>query len=274
MAAHVFLRKNRPLDFPQSEVRSFLSPALVSASRVNAIPCRCGCQLVTFGDVNIAIRETHFDFRWTMKKRTTEQQILLEQIKQVAEGLSKTFSPFCEVVVHDLLNPKHAIVAIHNNLSGRVLGGPITELGLSRIADPECPQIIANYANQFAEGRQVKSTSIGIKDSSGRCVAALCLNVDLTLFRGLQNVLGQFSAVGANTVINESLDPASADVIRARIDKFAARFSTTPRSLRGDDRRALIRELKQAGFMEMRCAKEIIALHLGVSRATVYGDAK
>jgi predicted transcriptional regulator YheO len=32
--------------------------------------------------------------------------------------------------------------------------------------------------------------------------------------------------------------------------------------------------LKAAGFMEMRRAMEVIALHLGVSRATVYGDAK
>ena len=209
-----------------------------------------------------------------MAKPTTEQRVLLEQIKQVAEGLSETFAPFCEVVVHNLLNPKHAIVAIHNNLSGRAVGDPVTELGLSRIADPECPQVIANYANQFADGRQVKSTSIGIKDSSGRAVAALCLNVDLTLFRGLQNVLDQFSSAGANTVIKESLDPASAEGIRRRIDQFAARFSTTPRSLKVDDRRTLIRELKEAGFMEMRRAKEIVARHLGVSRATVYGDAK
>lgn len=30
----------------------------------------------------------------------------------------------------------------------------------------EYPQIIANYANQFADGRQEKGTSIGVKDSS------------------------------------------------------------------------------------------------------------
>ena len=60
---------------------------------------------------------------------------------------------------------------------------PATELGLARIASPDFPSIIANYANQFADGRPVKSASIGIKDSSGKYVAALCLNVDITLFR-------------------------------------------------------------------------------------------
>ncbi|KAI3595202.1 YheO-like PAS domain [Cupriavidus necator H850] len=209
-----------------------------------------------------------------MKKLSAEQQALLEQIEQVAQGLGETLAPFCEVVVHDLLHPKQAILAIHNNLSGRKVGDPATELGIARIADPEFPQVIANYANQFADGRQAKSTSIGIKDSSGRYVAALCMNVDLTLFRGLQNALNQFGSVGSAAGVSESLDPAGAEAIRRRIDQFAARLATTPRSLKAQERRALMRELKESGCMEVRRAMEIVAQHLGVSRASVYSYAK
>ena len=207
-----------------------------------------------------------------MKKPTIEQRLLLEQTKQIAAGISATFAPFCEVVVHNLLDPKHAIVAVHNNLSGRKVGGPATELGLARIADGSCPAVIANYSNRFADGRQVKSTSIGIKDSSGCYIAALCLNVDLTLFQGLQSVLSQFSSVRTDDAVTESLDPAGAQTIRARIDQFAARLSTTPRSLKVGDRRMLIRELRKTGFMQMRRSIETIAHRLGVSRATVYND--
>ncbi|WP_256740085.1 PAS domain-containing protein, partial [Pseudomonas sp. K5002] len=63
-----------------------------------------------------------------MKKHTPEQAALISQLEQIAEGLSKTFSPFCEVVLHDLRDPQHAIMAIHNNLSGRQPGDPATEL--------------------------------------------------------------------------------------------------------------------------------------------------
>ncbi|MFL9935506.1 PAS domain-containing protein [Paraburkholderia sp. RL18-103-BIB-C] len=209
-----------------------------------------------------------------MQKPTTEQQTIVEQLKQIAEGLGETLSPFCEVVVHDLVHAEHAIVAIHNNLSGRVEGEPATELGLARIADDRYPQVIANYANQFADGRPVKSTSIGIKDSSGRYVAALCLNIDLTLFGALQNVLGRFVSTDAAAGVEESLEPLGADAIRQRIDQFAARLGTIPRALKTEDRRMLMRELKQSGSMEVRRAMEIVALHLGVSRATVYNDAK
>jgi predicted transcriptional regulator YheO len=208
-----------------------------------------------------------------MKKHTPEQTALISQLEQIAEGLSKTFSPFCEVVLHDLRDPQHAIMAIHNNLSGRQPGDPATELGLARIADPEYPQVIANYQNQFADGRQVKSTSIGIKDSTGKYVAALCMNVDLSLFRGLQGMLEQFGSVSGDRLV-ESLDPSGADAIRARIDQFAARLATTPRALKAADRRLLMQELKEAGVMDIRRAMETVASHLGVSRAAVYTYAK
>lgn len=208
-----------------------------------------------------------------MKKTTPEQEALISQMEQIAEGLSQTFSPFCEVVLHDLRDPDHAILAIHNNLSGRDVGDPATELGLARIADPAYPQIIANYPNQFKDGRQVKSTSIGIKDASGQYVAALCMNIDLSLFRGLQGMLDQFGGFSVDRQ-QETLEGNGADTIRARIDQFAARLATTPRALKAADRRILLRELKEAGLLEIRKAMETVASHLGVSRATVYTDTR
>ncbi|PKR53925.1 helix-turn-helix transcriptional regulator [Thalassospira marina] len=209
-----------------------------------------------------------------MTNRTPEQRLLLEQIKQVADGLARTFAPFCEIVVHDLLDPSHAVLAIHNNLSGREIGDPATELGLARILDPEFEQVIANYPNNFADGRQVKSTSVGIKDSEGKYIAALCMNIDLTVFQGFQGMLNQFVAIEADAPAKESFDPAGSDAIRARIDQFAAKLATTPRALKASDRRALVQELKAAGLLDLRRSMEIVAGHLGVSRASVYGYAK
>ena len=157
-----------------------------------------------------------------MTQRTPEQRQLLEQVAKIAEGLGQTLAPFCEVVVHDLLDPSHAVLAIHNNLSGREVGQGATELGLARIQDPGYEQVIANYPNQFADGRQAKSTSIGIRDSEGRYIAALCMNVDLTMFQGFQSMLNRFAAVSGDTPAREMLAPmgagAGADTVRARID--------------------------------------------------------
>jgi predicted transcriptional regulator YheO len=207
-------------------------------------------------------------------KKTKEQKLLLDQLKQVAHGVGATFAPFCEVVVHDLLDPKHAVLAVHNNLSGRQIGSAATELGLARILDPDYPQVLPNYANQFADGRPVKSTSIGIKDADGHYIAALCLNLDLSLFKGLQSAMSQFVAMDTDAVHGESLDPANAEAIRQRIDRYAARLLKTPRTLKVEERRALLKALKADGLLEVRRSMETVAAYLGVSRASVYGYAK
>ena len=207
------------------------------------------------------------------KKHTGEQQVILQQVMQIAAALGETLAPFTEVVVHDLRSPRHAILAIHNNLSGREVGHPATELGLARIADEDYPQVLANYANELPDGRRAKSTSVGIKDSTGHYFAALCLNIDVTLFRSMSSMLEQFSSAKGEGA-SESLDPANADAIRQRIDQFAVRLATTPRALRAGQRRNLIQQLREEGFMELRRSVGTVAQHLGVSRATVYNDAK
>lgn len=210
-----------------------------------------------------------------MKKKalSAEQQAILKQVKHIAAALGETLAPFTEVVLHDLRSPKHAILAIHNNLSGRKVGDPATELGLARIADDAYPQVLANYANQFADGRRAKSTSIGIKDSEGHYFAALCLNVDMTVFRGIASMIEQFSAINGEGG-RETLDASNADGIRDRIDRFAMTLANTPRALRTEQRRELLQTLKGEGFLELKRSMDTVAQHLGVSRATVYNDLR
>jgi len=94
------------------------------------------------------------------------------------------------------------------------------------------------------------------------------------LFQGFQSAMNRFTAVEGSTPVLESLDPSGTEAIRARIDAFAAKMAATPRSLKPESRRALMKELKAAGLLEVRRAMDTIAAHLGVSRATVYSDAK
>ncbi|CAG9416418.1 helix-turn-helix transcriptional regulator [Providencia alcalifaciens] len=202
-----------------------------------------------------------------------KENSLLAQIEAIAQGLSETFAPFCEVVVHDLKNPEHSIISIHNNLSGRKEGEATTELGLARIESADFPNIITNYANQFPDGRPAKSTSIGIKDETGQYVAALCLNLDMTQFRNMQSMLSQFTEVGCSPV-KEHLESNGSEAIRARIDQYAASIAATPRTLKADDRVALIELLRKEGLLDIKKSMDTIAQHLGVSRASVYLYAK
>ena len=198
-----------------------------------------------------------------------DEKHLLKQLDMIAQGLSETLAPFCEVVVHDLTNPEHSILAIHNNLSGRNIGDPATELGLARIMSPEFPSLIANYANQFADGRPSKSTSIGIKDTNGQYIAALCMNIDLTLFRGMQSALERFTHIDTNSIV-EHLEPSGSEAIRRYIDQYASKHAKTPQMLKLNERKELMAELKQNGLLDIKKAIETVAQHLGISRASAY----
>ncbi|MBN3814997.1 PAS domain-containing protein, partial [Paraburkholderia sp. Ac-20347] len=138
-----------------------------------------------------------------------ENALLLREGRKIVEALGQTLAPLVEVVLHDLTTPEQSVVAISNNLSGRQVGDAATEMGLARLSDPGFPEVVANYPNRFPDGRPVKSTSIGLKNSAGEYVAAVCLNMDVSLLGAVTAGLGQLMQTGAAAPLPESLAPRS-----------------------------------------------------------------
>lgn len=197
----------------------------------------------------------------------SENQLLLREGAKIAKALGEMFAPTCEVVLHDLTNPMHSIVAIEQPLSGRKIGDPSTA---------HYPDVVQNYANRFPDGRPAKSTSIGLRNSQGEFVAALCLNMDVSLLDSVQRVLSQLTSVDSeHAPTQESLRSSfgSKDVKRA-IEDYAAAMSSQPRALSAPQRKVLIRHLATSGLLQLRGAAKIVADELGISRASVYNALK
>lgn len=204
-----------------------------------------------------------------------EDEHLLHEAEKIAVAIGKMFPGLCEVVLHDLMQPDHAIRVIENNLSNRKVGDSATELGLQRIKDPQFPSVIQNYPNQFPDGRPVKSTSIGIKNREGRYIAALCLNLDVSALSPVLMALANMVETGdAGTAPKETLADRKARQLRETIEAFAAKQSQTPRGLGREAKRELVRQLHREGHFESRSSALTIANLLGISRATVYNYVK
>ncbi|MEU0396982.1 PAS domain-containing protein [Streptomyces sp. NPDC006208] len=205
----------------------------------------------------------------------TEDELLLREAETIVTAIGRMFPGLCEVVLHDLRNPEHAIRAIENNLSGRSVGDPATELGVARIQDPHYPNIIQNYAGTFPDGRPTKSTSIGIRNSKGDYVGAVCLNLDVSLFatvaRSLHNLVRTDEQEQSFT---ESLRARTTGELRAMVEDYAARRGHTPRSLDSAEKKKLVRLLRDEGFLDVKNAVRTLTDILGVSRATVYNYVK
>jgi predicted transcriptional regulator YheO len=203
-----------------------------------------------------------------------DEHLLLEAEK-IAVAIGRMFQGLCEVVLHDLRQPEHAIRIIENNLSGRKVGDSVTELGLARIADPNFPSVIQNYPNKFPDGRPVKSTSIGIKNAAGRYVAALCLNLDVSNLSPMTLTLTKLVATGLEHQVDalETLRDRTARELREVIETYAAERAASPRALSRQSKKELVRRLHREGYFDSRNSTETIAEMIGVSRSTVYNYA-
>ncbi|MGM9463351.1 helix-turn-helix transcriptional regulator [Streptomyces murinus] len=201
---------------------------------------------------------------------------LVQEAEKIAVALGRMFPGLCEVVLHDLRDPDRSIRAIENNLSGRQVGDPATELGLSRIADPAFPDVVQNYPNRFPDGRPAKSTSIGVKNAEGRYIAALCLNLDVSVLSPMALTLANLVATdsGHGDTPLETLRDRHARELRRAVEEFSAERGAPPRSLGRTDKKALVQQLNRDGYFESRDAARTIADLLGVSRATIYNYAK
>ncbi|WP_328752586.1 PAS domain-containing protein [Streptomyces sp. NBC_00285] len=204
------------------------------------------------------------------------EEHLIGEAEKIATALGRMFPGLCEVVLHDLRDPRHAVRAIENSLSGRQVGDSATELGLARIADPEYPSVIQNYPNRFPDGRPAKSTSIGIKNSAGEYIAALCLNLDVSVLSPVTLALANLVATGTEHREQplETLRDRNTRELRRVVEELAAERAAAPRSLSRQDKKALVRQLHQDGYFDSRDAAQTIADLLGVSRATVYNYSK
>ncbi|TDV37024.1 putative transcriptional regulator YheO [Paraburkholderia caballeronis] len=206
-----------------------------------------------------------------MRNVDRENQLLLREGRKIVEALGQTLAPLVEVVLHDLSRPGHSVVAIANNLSGRSVGDAATEMGLARITDPGFPEVVQNYPNRFPDGRPAKSTSIGLKNSAGDYVAAICLNMDVSLLGAVTAGLGQLmSTAPSSAPVVETLASRQLGDVRATLERFAAARNTTPIGLTLAQRRDAVRELADAGLLNLRHALSEVARTLGVARSTVY----
>jgi predicted transcriptional regulator YheO len=203
--------------------------------------------------------------------RLSDKAWLLREAAKITSALGKTFAPLCEVVLHDLTDPEHAIIQIENNLSGRSVGDTATEMGLARMANPDFPDVVANYANSLQDGRPVKSTSIGLRDKSGNFVAAICVNVDISYLSSISAYLKELTSTNLDSAtVEDNLTPRPRFDLRAKITAFAAARNRDPRSLTSEQKREVLQQLAQEGELERRGAAEQIAALIGVSRSNVY----
>jgi predicted transcriptional regulator YheO len=203
--------------------------------------------------------------------REAERDAILRALRPVVDGIAATFGPVCEVVLHDYRSPERSVVAVAGSVTGRTVGGAMSEIGLRVLARGDDAADELNYVTRTATGRLLKSSTMVLRDSGGAVFGALCVNVDVTEVDRVHSLLAALAGTAAApsadppvTTFGDDID----SVVDALLDTHLER--TTWQALDRARRLALFRGLDERGVFAVRRAIEQVAARLGISRASAY----
>ncbi|MER7639930.1 PAS domain-containing protein [Streptomyces sp. NPDC126522] len=200
-----------------------------------------------------------------------ERDAIIGALVPVVDGIAATFGPVCEVVLHDYRRPEQSVVAVAGALTGRSVGGAMSEIGLRMLARGHEAADELNYPTRTRNGRQLKSTTMVLRDSTGAVFGALCVNVDVTAVQQAQALLaGIAGSAVAQTSDTTTFGNDIDSVVEAIVDAHLLRRSLIWVQLDRAQRLELFRSLDEHGVFAVRRAIEQVAARLGISRASAY----
>jgi len=191
-------------------------------------------------------------------------------LESIAQGITALLHPNAEVVIHDLSTQK--ISAIFNNFSNRKAGDPSLldpDVNWSKESSPYGPYEKTNW-----DGQPLHSVTIILKDDTGQARALLCINVDVSVLKQAQALIGSF----VNQRVTEKPESLFKGDWKERIHTFVHGWLRTEQknldSLTQQEKRLLVLELKKQGAFKAKHAAQHVADTLNVSRPTVYNHLR
>jgi predicted transcriptional regulator YheO len=197
---------------------------------------------------------------------------ILTALKGVVPGLAATFGRSCEVVLHDYRQPDHSVVAVAGDVTGRRVGGAMSEIGLAVLAAGDEAVDELNYLTRTPDGRLIKSSTMPLRDGGGRVFGALCVNVDVTALRQAGDLLTALAGTAPAQVPATTFSDDFDDVVDALIRAEEVARGKPVVGLARSERLTLLHVLDRRGVFAVRNAVPRVAERLGVSRSAVYAD--
>lgn len=215
------------------------------------------------------------------ERRPLDPDVILEYTAALVPALARALGNGHEVVLHDLRRLPSSIVAIEGDVTGRPVGGPITDLALRHLRSGHVDHLF-HYRTVLADGRTIRSSTLFLKDSAGVPVGCLCINSDLTHWLQAERVLRAFvgeeqpsmppnpaerpAADSNQEMFVSTVDELAATMIRAAIEAVGVPVEL----MQKQHKLAAVRELDARGLFLIRDAVDIAARALGVTRYTIY----
>jgi predicted transcriptional regulator YheO len=202
----------------------------------------------------------------------------------LVEFLGKAMGPHCEVVLHDVSSPENSIIAIANgHVSGRSVGGPLTDLVLKVMKDGlrGNQPFISNYNARLKNNATCRSGSYFIKDANDKIIGVLCVNLDISKLMetrkfidemiGAQEPVAPAASPIAETIdVFENLPESIDDVLNAIIDKVLKEIPVSPERMSVEEKIDVVKRSNEHGLFLLKGGLSELAKRMQLSEATIY----
>lgn len=203
---------------------------------------------------------------------------VLKTFRPAMRAIATAGGPSCEVVLHNLdgadVDLGHTIAAIENgHVTGREVGGPSTSLGLSVLQNRKQDHDAFGYRGFTDDGRELRCSSVYFRNRAGDIIAALCINVDLSVVqqaRSLLDALLPTQKPEAKESPDEYFGRDLVSVMDTMISEAIREVGRPVTQMTRDEKISVLERLDERGATQMRKSVETIAVRLGISRVTAY----
>ncbi len=204
--------------------------------------------------------------------------LTLESLVMIAHGIARHFGNDCEVCIHDLQanDLEHTICYIINgHVSGRKIGDGASKIVLETLEALKKGDNVSDhlgYRTHTSDGRILKSSTIFLKDESGKYRFILGINHDMTDFinaqSALSNIVENIEAAGED--IYGQIPLSVNDLLDNLIEQSVKLVGKTPALMTKDEKVKAIKFLQDAGAFLITRSGDKISQFFGISKFTLY----
>ncbi len=196
---------------------------------------------------------------------------LIDFLIPIAAGIAKTFGDRCEVVIHDFQDPEHSIVYLAGNVTGRKVGGSVTEIGLAAIKGGDEQEDLISYIHNTKDGKVLRSSTIMLRDPEGHVFGCVCINMDITDILPFQDFVNRlFETSNMQKAPQVHFTDEIEEVLGGIMEEAIEEVGKAGPVMNRQERINFVSSLEKRGAFMVRKAVPTVAEYLNVSRETVY----
>jgi len=201
----------------------------------------------------------------------------LEMLVSTAHGIARQFGKDCEVCIHDLSvkDVEHTIIFIINgHVSGRKIGDGASKVVLETLEAIEKGDIIVDhlgYRTTTQDGRILKSSTVFLKDSTGKYRWVLGINYDVTALMNVDAALQSITTVESQDSNGDRQIPLNVnDLLDNLINQSVKRIGKPPALMNKEEKIQAIQFLRDAGAFLITKSGDKVSNFYGISKFTLY----